>query len=64
MKLRIEVEIGNDAMRTKAELVQAVLKIRRQLKRDLNLRDKRHGANRGSVLDVNGNTVGRWEVAE
>lgn len=62
MKLIIEIEIGNAAMRTKAQLIQALLKIRRSMGRELNLRDKRYGANRGSILDVNGNTVGKWEV--
>lgn len=62
MKLVIEIEIGNAAMKTKAQLIQALLKVRRSMGRELNLRDKRFGANRGSVLDVNGNSVGRWEV--
>lgn len=62
MKLIIEIEIGNAAMRTKAHLVKALLNVRRSIGRELNLRDKRFGANRGSVMDINGNTVGRWEV--
>ena len=64
MKLVIEIEIGNAAMRTKAHLVQALLKVRRSIMRELNFRDKRYGANRGSILDVNGNTVGPWEVQQ
>lgn len=62
MRLVIEIELGNSAMRTKAQLLQALLKVRKAMNREMNLRDKRYGANRGSVLDVNGNTVGKWEV--
>ena len=31
--------------------------------RDLDVADRRHGANRGPIRDSNGNTVGSWALA-
>lgn len=64
MKFVLSIELGNEAMRTKADLVRAILKVKRSIQREVNLRDKRVGANSGAVLDLNGNTVGRWAVLD
>lgn len=59
---RLEIELGNDAMNSGAAVAMA---IRRAITRDLreiDLNDKRVGANQGKIFDVNGNSVGRWYV--
>lgn len=62
-RFNLSIELGNDAMRTKADLLKALLQARKSIIRELNLRDKRVGANTAKILDRNGNGVGRWEVS-
>jgi hypothetical protein len=57
MKFTLEIELGNAAMRTAGDIAGALAKIAGRI----DPRDVAAGAG-GAVLDVNGNTVGRWEV--
>ncbi len=61
MKFVLEIELGNDAMRTGDDIAKALRHLSARLipyrKSDL------PGAS-GRVGDVNGNTVGRWLVEE
>ena len=56
MKLKIELEFGNEAMQTYS---QAVAAIRRAI-------GWRHEVTReeGRLMDLNGNTVGKWSVTK
>lgn len=66
MKFRIDIKLGNDAMRSERH-VAALLK---QLASKLNngairLQDDDRGDYpSGALRDVNGNKVGNWEVTE
>jgi hypothetical protein len=57
MKLKIEIEFGNDAMQTYGE---AVYVINEALARRAELAPK--VGDYGSLFDVNGNYVGTWIV--
>lgn len=57
-RFRVEIELGNDAMLTGADLAQALAKVGDVL---------RHYADLPvglalNIKDANGNTVGRWRV--
>lgn len=60
MKLRVEIELGNDAMQTPGDVLRA-------LNVYLGIRDQTsplEAGEDGAVGDVNGNTVGHWEVTD
>jgi hypothetical protein len=61
MKFTLEIELGNDAMQT-AEDVSRVLFDLSDAIVDYDLSDSDSGP--GSVRDVNGNTVGHWDVTD
>ena len=57
MKFVLEIELGNDAMQTGADVIKAIresLKDEESLPLDI--------GTAGSLWDENGNTVGGWEV--
>jgi hypothetical protein len=51
----LQIEMGNDMMRTRMHLASALTDVAIRLRRDKNL-------NRHTIVDVNGNKVGTWEV--
>lgn len=55
-KLKLEIEIGNDAMQTRLDVAEALERVA--------IRLKTFGLDRASskILDVNGNTVGKWQI--
>jgi hypothetical protein len=59
MRFTLEIELGNDAMTTGYNVAAALRRVSGQVaelvKKDL------PGAE-GAIRDVNGNTVGKWEV--
>ena len=52
----LRVNLGNEAMQTREDVSEAVREVARQLRRS--------EVGGGVVLDVNGNTVGRWDFVE
>lgn len=50
--LKIELELGNDAMRSNADVVRALKAVIEKIE---------NGSESGKVRDVNGNTVGHFE---
>lgn len=52
----MEIEMGNDAMRTRRDLVHALGTVRERLIQN-------PGACDGVIRDENGNRVGTWEIA-
>jgi hypothetical protein len=59
MKLTLEIELGNDAMQTGRDAINA---IRDSFKGEEDLPLDPGVA--GKLWDINGNIVGQWEVAE
>ncbi len=63
MKLKLSIEFGvdsNDAMQTPSDLADAVAKAARKLSQwgELEIGDG------GKILDINGQSVGFWEIKE
>lgn len=56
-KFVLEIELGNDGMRTRKDVVYAL----RALSADRILETKDEG---GKIRDDNGNTVGKWEFVK
>jgi hypothetical protein len=58
MKFTLEIELGNDAMRSAYQLGERLKLVADQVsRRDLLAETVR-------ISDLNGNTVGKWEVTE
>lgn len=66
MVFRLEITYGeHDAMKTPGHLGRAISDIGRKLvigSAHIDLKDKRIGANAGSIFDDNGNAVGFWKL--
>lgn len=63
MKFTLEIELGNDAMQTAQDVLIAMSQTFYQCHR----MDAYHSLNKpetGLLRDINGNTVGKWEVTE
>lgn len=60
MKVVIEVELGNDAMQTSAEVAYAV--VHALLRQPASTVDPLNAHECGTLRDSNGNTVGKWRV--
>lgn len=68
MKFTLEIELGNEAMQTPFDVGKALVNVGLLLNsheagsfktfEELDAYDRK-----GSIRDVNGNTVGKWEVA-
>jgi hypothetical protein len=62
MKFELKIELENDAMRTPFDVAATLRLVAR------NLPDATFGrftlGDYGTLRDVNGNTVGRWELVE
>lgn len=56
-KFKLEIELGNDAMRKGRDVIESV----KQVMALLAISNLRVG-NRGRIADVNGNKVGSWVV--
>lgn len=53
----LEIELGNDAMRLDSDIAECI--------RDVATRVERYGVKpRNEIRDINGNTVGHYEVRE
>lgn len=61
MKLLIEMHLGNEAMQTAEEVTIA---LKGSMGRARLLREAFRVGDVGAIHDVNGNSVGRWEVVE
>jgi hypothetical protein len=62
MKFTVEIQLGNDAMQTYGDIRDALNKLANAM------RHTAHAAPRlsdggGKIADVNGNTVGRWDIS-
>ena len=60
MKFTLEIELGNDAMQTYADIARATQRIFS----DFSRRHEDAEDDAGRIYDVNGNKVGFWEVSE
>jgi hypothetical protein len=60
MKLTIEIELGNDAMRTGRDVETTLRDVGTRVRAALPGVIAR--SDEGRIRDVNGNTVGRWAV--
>lgn len=61
MRFTVEIELGNDAMQTWGD----VRRVLRELVRHLSDATQPHSKPQidgGKIMDVNGNSVGKWEV--
>ena len=63
MKFTLEIELGNDAMQTPADVRETLMDIA-ALKGTLAHLTKFGCFDAGNIRDVNGNIVGKWEVVE
>jgi hypothetical protein len=60
MKLIVEIDLGNDAMQTAADAGDAIN--RALIQQSASALDPLNEHEVGSVRDMNGNAVGKWEV--
>lgn len=59
MKFILEIELGNDAMQTRADIEEAL----RRLGQDCRyMSDIPRVGDDGGIMDLNGNNVGKWKV--
>ena len=61
MKFTLEIELGNDAMQTRNDVMEALRKLGQNLRY---MNDTPESGDDGGIMDTNGNTVGKWEVIE
>jgi hypothetical protein len=61
MKFKLEINLGNSAMRDVADLIGALEKVRKHLYHNVENDELKPKLN-GQVLDVNGNSIGSWRV--
>jgi len=59
MTFTLKIELGNDAMESLADVGAMVGRLADRLKRDHSEPGVGDG---GKLIDINGNTVGKWEV--
>lgn len=60
MTFTLTIELGNHAMRLPRDVAEMLRELGERLERSHTFADT---AGAGTVRDVNGNTVGRWEVS-
>ena len=60
MRFTLEIELGNDAMRTGAHLEKTLAEVGTRVRAALPGVITRE--DNGRIRDVNGNTVGKWQV--
>jgi hypothetical protein len=58
-KFTLEITLGNDAMRTRTDIEQALRELGQNLRY---MSDPPESGDSGKIMDVNGNSVGKWEV--
>jgi hypothetical protein len=54
MKFKLEISLGNDAMKSSEDIIGALKYVEAKLQRN----------SEGKILDLNGNSVGKWEFVE
>ena len=59
MKFVVEIELGNDAMRTGRHLGEALADLAGHIRHDIGAREPSF-RDEGSIRDENGNKVGSW----
>lgn len=59
MRLVIEIEMGNDAMKTGTHAGTALLDLAGHIRHEIGRREPTY-RDEGKIRDVNGNTVGFW----
>ncbi len=62
MKFTLEIELGNDAMQTYVNIRTALREVAVMLGASTSAHRKITKVDGGRIMDVNGNTVGAWEV--
>ncbi len=55
-KFELEIELGNDAMKTRFDVAKALSEVARRLRTT--------GRNYQAIMDRNGNKVGKWTFKE
>ena len=58
MKFTLEIELGNDAMQTYGEVLDAAIASTPGYESGIEILPNECG----TIRDINGNTVGKWEV--
>lgn len=66
MRFVLTIDLGNDAMQTPGDVAEALWHVYHKLNKLTSARlggdPKLRVTDEGVIADVNGNTVGRWEV--
>lgn len=60
MQFKLTIELGNDAMSRYDDVADALAKLAKTLRHGTD--DLVGAADAGRIRDINGNTVGTWEV--
>lgn len=61
MQFTLTIELGNDAMQTRADIESALRKLGQDCRY---MSDPPEDGDEGRIMDDNGNSVGKWEVTE
>lgn len=66
MKFTLEIELGNEAMQFYSDITEAVIATNHRIRASSNLMaaDRPKTGDGGKIRDLNGNTVGKWEVTD
>lgn len=64
MKFTLQIEVGNDAVQGEGDVAQLLRNVATHLCAGGSFFDFQGQARVGTVRDVNGNKVGRWEVID
>ena len=59
MKFVLRIDLGNDAMQTRADIEEVLRKLGKNL---AYMSDPPEDGDEGKIQDINGNTVGEWHV--
>ncbi len=59
-RFTLTIDLGNEEMQTPMNVAEALRKLATKLERDYNALDCDLG---GKIMDLNGNSVGKWEVS-
>jgi len=64
MKFTLEIELGNDAMRSYRDIREALSDVSGHIAMHKIGHVKPYDGDGRKIMDINGNSVGKWEVTE
>lgn len=63
MKFSLEINLGNDAMRTYGDIAGALRRVAANIEKNHDFQEEAHHDAEGDIKDPLGNSVGSWAIA-